>query len=277
MKEYLRSFQTLFPYLQDARFYLTSCIMKVVKHPYEKDFLLLEKFRPLHDQVLIDVGSNRGLAIIAMIMFPHMKNLIIGFEPNSLVFKKLKNNIFIRNNKRIVLYPCGLSNQNEVRPLYLPFYRKWMFDGLASLNFESASKWLVYRLWHFNQNKLKIEQVNCEVRKLDDFGYNPYFIKIDVQGHELQVLKGAENTLAKYRPILLIEAINEQIIQFLSRFDYSFYHFQKGTLFEGTGEINTFCLTEEKYLEITGSTKACNETAKEKYPVPDFENAFLEP
>jgi hypothetical protein len=33
-------------------------------------------------------------------------------------------------------------------------------------------------------------------------------IKIDVEGHELEVLKGAENTIKKYMPTLLIEIFN---------------------------------------------------------------------
>jgi hypothetical protein len=49
--------------------------------------------------------------------------------------------------------------------------------------------------------------VNCE--RLDDIYTGvPSFVKIDVEGHELQVLKGAEETIKKHKPVLLVEIGN---------------------------------------------------------------------
>ena len=265
----------MFPFLQDARFNITACLMKMTGTPHEEDFLALERFKPAPEQVLIDVGADRGLTIISMLIFPHMQNKIIAFEPNTLVFNKLKNNFLIKKSNRVDLHPCGLSDRNDQLPLYIPFYRKWMFDGLASLNYESAKNWLTHRLWMFDQHKLNVKRVNCEVRKLDDFNFNPYFIKIDVQGHELQVLKGSENTIRKYQPIFLIECVNEQIIQFLKKFNYSFFHYNKGEFSVGLGELNTFCMTEKNFYELTSAAKlqwSVNETIqKKKKPIKEYE------
>ena len=250
VKKYLRAIQTIFPFLQNTRFKLTSCLMKITGTPHEEDFYALKKFKPAPDQVLIDVGANRGLTIVSVLLFPHLKNKIIGFEPNPLVFDKLKNNCFISKSNRITLFRCGLSNQNGKLPLYVPFYRRWMFDGLASFNYESAKNWLTYRLWKFNHHKLTIKRICCEVRELDDFNFNPYFIKIDVQDHELQVLQGGKNTIGKHRPIFLIESVNEQIVHFLEQFNYLFFTYHKGRFIKGIGKLNTFCMTEEKYLEL---------------------------
>jgi|GEM_PF-782552 len=255
MKKHLRAIQTLFPFLQDARFNVTSYLIKMTGNPHEEDFFALEKFKPDPEQVLIDVGADRGLTIISMLIFPHMQNKIIAFEPNSLVFNKLKNNFLIKKTNRVDLRLCGLSDRNDQLSLYIPFYRKWMFDGLASLNYESAKNWLTHRLWMFDQQKLNVKRINCEVRKLDDFNFNPYFIKIDVQGHELQVLMGSENTIRKHQPIFLIECVNEQIIQFLKKFNYLFYRYSRGEFSEGLGELNTFCMTEKKFYELTSATK----------------------
>lgn len=236
--------------MQDIRFFVTSCIIKMTKTPCEEDFYVLAKFKPDPDQVLIDVGANRGLAIVSVLLFSHIKNKIIGFEPNTLIFGKLKNNYFAKKSNRITLFRCGLSNNNGELPLYVPFYRKWMFDGLASFDYEAAKNWLTYRLWKFDHHKLSIKRIYCEVRKLDDFNLNPYFIKIDVQGHELQVLQGGENTIRKYLPIFLIECVTEQVGQFLEQYNYLFFYYRKGKLLQGTGKLNTFCITKEKYAEL---------------------------
>ncbi|MGD9558212.1 MAG: FkbM family methyltransferase, partial [Mangrovibacterium sp.] len=157
----------------------------------------------------------------------------------------------------------------------IPFYRKWMFDGLASLNYDSAKNWLTHRLWMFDQQKLSVKKISCEVRKLDDFNFNPYFVKIDVQGHEFQVLQGSENTIRKCQPIFLIECVNEQIIRFLKKFNYSFYRYSRGEFSEGLGELNTFCMTKNKFYELTSPTKSqwkVHEAIPEKEgPIKEYE------
>ena len=54
----------------------------------------------------------------------------------------------------------------------------------------------------FNESK----KVNVRMEKLDNIQIkNIGFIKIDVEGHELEVIKGAKETINKYNPILLVE------------------------------------------------------------------------
>jgi FkbM family methyltransferase len=245
MKKILRSIQTLFPFLHDARFLLKSLKIKAAKVPAEHDFNALQLFKPNPGQVFIDVGANRGETILSMLLFKNFGNKIIGFEPNPLVFEKLKNNYFIRD-KRVLLHNYGLSSTSGEMVLYVPFYRKWMFDGLSSFHYAEAEDWLKTRLWAFDERKLTVKKVNCQVRKLDDFQLNPYFIKIDVQGHELEVLKGAEQTIQTHQPVLLIESISEAIMQYLGPMGYRFYSYNNGQFSEGIGGLNTFCITGDK-------------------------------
>jgi FkbM family methyltransferase len=251
VKKYLRAIQTRLSFLQDTRFRVTSCFMMLTKMPHEEDFYALAKFNPEPDEVLIDVGANRGMTIVSMLLFKNLKNRIIGFEPNLRVFDKLQDNPIIRGNKQISLHMCGLSDYNVKLPLYVPFYGKWMFDGLASLDYRAAKNWLNSdRFWGFDKGKVRVESLNCELKKLDDFGLNPYFIKIDVQGHELQVLKGAEKTIEQYHPILLIECVTKEICEFLNPYGYRFFAYGHGKFQEELGCLNTFCMTTEKYASL---------------------------
>ena len=240
MKDILRAIQTLFPFLHDLRFDLKLWFIKASKNPHENDFKAIRQFKPKKDQVFLDIGSNRGEGIASTLACLNFDNQIIGFEPNQLVFEKLAKHF--RNNSRVSVNNWGLGNKNEELILYVPFYRRWMFDGLSSFKYESAANWLKTRLWRYKEEHLQIRELKCQIRKLDDMKLNPYFIKIDVQGFELEVLKGGEATLKKHQPILLIESIEEDVIDFLKVLNYSFYKFQNGKLTAGLGTLNTFCI-----------------------------------
>ena len=248
MKKVFRSIQTLFPILHDARFSLKMMMIGITKNPHEEDFNALKLFKPKDDQVFIDIGSNRGEAISSMLATSKTAIKIIGFEPNPLIFDKLKSQF--TKYKFVEVHNCGLGDLNNDLTLYIPFYRKWMFDGLSSFKLKEAEDWLETRLWRFDKTKLSIKEVDCQIRKLDDFKLNPYFIKIDVQGFELEALQGGISTIGEYKPILLIESITDEVMKFLGQFGYKFYKFNKGKLTNGIGELNTYCITEEVAADI---------------------------
>lgn len=248
MKKVLRSIQTLFPIFHDTRYTCAFFLMKINKKPHENDFNALKMFRPNNEDVFLDIGSNRGEGILSMLVQTNLNNNIIGFEPNALIFDRLKK--YFSKNNRVLVHNVGLSDKNEELVLYVPFYRKWMFDGLSSFRYEFANDWLKTRLWRYDEKKFKIKTFVCQLQKLDDFNLNPYFIKIDVQGFEKQVLKGGFNTIKTHRPILLIETIDDSAVKFLEQFDYKFYKFINGEIVDGKGRLNTFCITPEKYAAL---------------------------
>ena len=248
MKKIFRSIQTLFPFLHDTRFTLKMKMIGWTKNPHEEDFKALKLFQPKDDEVFVDIGSNRGEAISSMRATSSSHIKIIGFEPNPLIFDKLKKQ-FIKD-PNVEVHNCGLGNSNNKHSLYVPFYRKWMFDGLSSFKFNEAEDWLKTRLWGFDDKKLSIKEVGCEIKQLDDFNIKPYFIKIDVQGYELEALQGSENTITAHHPILLIESITEEVMRYLKEFGYEFYCFCNGKLTKGKGSLNTYCITDKKAQEL---------------------------
>jgi len=242
MKNFFRSIQTFFPSLHDLRFSLKFCRMRVSKTPHENDFNALKLFNFDKDDVLVDVGSNRGEAIASILLAKNLSNKIIGFEPNGLIFEKLEAKF--RKNDRVTVHNFGLGKKEEELKLFVPFYRKWMFDGLSSFNYDDAANWLRTRLWNYQEKKLTVKEVACKTKSMDSLNLKPAFVKIDVQGFELEVLEGGKSTIEKYKPILLIEAISEEVIAFLKPFGYEFYSYANGKLTQGKGKLNTFCIVK---------------------------------
>lgn len=242
MKKYLRALQTYFPWLHDMRFRFKLNNSRRSGKPHEQDFYALKLFDISDEKVFIDVGSNRGEGIQSTLVTMKGKHKIIGFEPNVLVFKKLKS--YFNSNRDVQLYNFGLGSSEQTHPLYVPFYRNWMFDGLSSFKKAEATDWLKNRLSGFKEKRLTIKEVGCKIKTMDSFDFIPGFIKIDVQGFELEVLKGAVKTIENHKPVLLIESISDEVVAFLKPFGYRFYSYENGALKEGKGALNTFCVVE---------------------------------
>lgn len=248
MKKYFRSIQTLFPFLHDLRFYIEFLYLRLTRKPHEEDFEALKLLQAPSDKVFVDIGTNRGESILSMSLMNQSKNPVIGFEPNPFVYKKAIR--AFKERKHVHIHNVGLANKPGNLDLNIPFYRNWMFDGLSSFDYDAAHDWLKNRLWGYKESLLTMKKINCPIHRLDDFNLSPYFIKIDVQGLELQVLKGAEETIRAHRPIILIESISDEIRAYLSGFGYDFYSFQRGGFRRGTGKLNTFCMTTGMFNTI---------------------------
>ena len=106
---------------------------------------------------------------------------IIAFEPNPEVFKMIPESI--------EKYNVGLGDQTETRNLILPD------NGLNLAAHGSVTRY---------GKGVKTFAVN--IKTLDSYNFtNIDFVKIDVEHFELQVCKGAENTLKRCMPTVMFE------------------------------------------------------------------------
>ena len=76
----------------------------------------------------------------------------------------------------------------------------------------------------FSRDEISIKKNEIFTEILDHFELNPFLIKIDVEGFELEILRGSPNTIRKFKPILILE-IQEQknfdlIKKYLNNFNY---------------------------------------------------------
>lgn len=168
---------------------------------------LLHCLRP--EDLFIDVGANVGAYTVLASKVIGART--IAFEPIAQTVEKLKVQIAHNHIDEITEVRCiGLGSDNEV----LRFSKNYDTVNRVVLDHNSCH-----------------EFVEVDVRRLDDqladINTN-FFIKIDVEGFELNVLKGAANLLKSDRLLALIietngsgkgyGVANEDIHHFLSKF-----------------------------------------------------------
>jgi len=203
LKKLLRTVQTRFPGFLDTKFRVMRFYRNTLRIPFENDFNALSLFPEVSGALFLDVGANRGQSTDAILMKrKHIK--IHLFEPNELLCGQLKD--AFGSNENIVINSFGLGDETTEGVLVVPVYKQWLFDGLGSFNEAEAADWLKGRMFFFDERFLTLRKSRCRIKKLDDLGLAPFFIKLDVQGYEYKALKGGEKTITTHEPVLLIES-----------------------------------------------------------------------
>jgi FkbM family methyltransferase len=123
---------------------------------------------------------------------------VFSFEPTADMFSVLAHNCSQLGLANTSVHRTALSDRTGTSAMVIPVRD----DG--SLNHYEAS------LAYGNEGGLDGKTITVETSTLDDFcahhGIGKIdFIKCDVEGHELEVLEGARETLLHHRPTLLIE------------------------------------------------------------------------
>ena len=221
--------------LFSEKFLLEKRLRRAIKKNYEKELLIINNFKDKNKDA-VDVGVYRGIYSYKLSNeFKHVHS----FEPNPLLFPFLKKNLtkIIRN---ISLYNLAASDSNGKINLKIPSRNKSIFKA----NYEELYK-LGAATIH-DENKIKeFDSIKVKKAKLDDILNDKIisFIKIDVEGHEKEVINGSKNIIINNRPTLLVEieerhsnhSVNETI-KFINNLGYNSHHVHQGRL-RSTNEL----------------------------------------
>ncbi len=159
----------------------------------------LEEFiKDLNFNTLLDIGSNKGQFIL--LVENYFKEVDVhSFEPIKEILDKQKK--LFKFKKNIFFYNFGIGEQNENKDFFIT-KRK---DSSSFLKAEIDD----------NSDYKITKKIQIEIKSLDEILKDknliaPILAKIDVQGYELQVLKGANNLLKKIK-YLIVEVSDSEI------------------------------------------------------------------
>ena len=179
------------------KFLLKKRIQRSIKKGYEKELEIINQFTDKSKDA-IDVGVYRG--IYSYKLAQHFK-FVHCFEANPLLYPLLNDNLK-KIIKNINLYNLALSSDNGETILKLPLRSKSFFKKNIEELYELGAASV-----HPNNKFNNFKEVKVKKKKLDSIKFENKigFIKIDVEGHELEVIEGALKTIKENKPVLLVE------------------------------------------------------------------------
>jgi FkbM family methyltransferase len=198
--------------------------------------------------VFIDIGCHEGEFISKFLKNKKIKKFYC-FEPNEFLFKKLITKF--RSNKRIILSNNALGENKAIKKLFLS---KLSYNSSLA-TFNKKSKYLKFKNLilndNVNQTYSKVKQVSFDEyfknKKIDNS-----FLKLDVEGYEYNVLRGAPNKIKDIKYILIEHQFSNQYknsfnkvkdlieknnFRLIKNFYYPLFHYKDMLFFNQTYDI----------------------------------------
>ena len=206
-------------YSSNKKNHTSYSILRKCDFDDKSELKLIKKISNDNSTYLVDCGSNFGFYSLFVASLSK-KNKITSIEASNQIFKDQIENIKLNNFQSVEIFNYAASNTNDL---------------FVELN-ESKNDW-ESSISHSQFNRIgkkKVKTITIDQliqdKKISNFHL---IIKIDVEGHEMNVIKGAYNTIKLYSPLIIIEfskfiVMNdkndyENLDHFLNKYDYHVY------------------------------------------------------
>jgi FkbM family methyltransferase len=180
--------------------------------------LLNMRHRHFGDGVVgLDCGANLGVHTIEWAKALHGRGKVIAFEAQERIYYALAGNIAINNCFNASAIHGALGATDGFLDMPVPNYLQPSSFGSLELRQTAKSEFIGQTIDPSHNQRVRmlcIDSLNLD--RID-------FMKIDVEGMELEVLAGANKSIEKHKPVMLIESIKTDkpaLIQFLHERDY---------------------------------------------------------
>jgi FkbM family methyltransferase len=189
--------------------------------------------------VALDIGANIGIHSVLLSEQVGPKGVVHAFEPQRLIFNMLAGNIALNSIGNVLCHHNAVTD--SAGPIKIPIYDFGKPMSFGSVELGGAQKEDIGQIPI--SDKSDIVTGIC-IDGMDLHQIN--FIKIDVEGMEIKVLKGAEKSINKFRPFILVEYLKSsqnELIDWFNLYNYNIY--------SGIG-ANYLCIPRESGINIIG-------------------------
>ena len=183
---------------------------------------LLKLIKP--GDICWDIGANIGFYTCLLASLVEDDGTVVALEPAARTWGYLHENVSLNQFTNVTVVNKGLGDTQEQRHLH--YSEAGLAEGTASLKYidgRAASE------------RVTIDTIDNLLRELP----TPDFLKIDVEGYQLEVLRGGEHFLKTHAPLLMVElkdvgetnrASFEEIENYIADLGYHLYEIKKYAL-----------------------------------------------
>ncbi len=194
---------------------------------FEKEFEGIKKINFKKVKInFIDVGASDGIAIKYINKIKLLDN-IYAFEPNKVYYKRL---IKLKNDfKNLKVFNFGLSNKKQKHTVFIPYINLFgkLYYMITYTFYDLKDLKHNLKINYIFKKQIKIERVKINLNTYENYRSKIDLVKIDVNGHELNVVKGIVRLIKKNKPAIILEELDniEKIEQFLGKYGYKCYYY----------------------------------------------------
>lgn len=204
--------------------YRNSILCKFIYDSFEEsEILFTRKFLKSGD-CFVDAGANIGLFSLNAASCVGSLGHVYAFEPAPVTFVRLQENVKLNQFDNITLVNAGLSDKNERLQLQVSLSGFDAWNSFASLDCLG------------DKTTVNVPVVTIYDYMLNQGILNVTLLKIDVEGWEMYVLKGATELMkSENAPVLMVEFTEEnafaagfycgEIFDFVRSFGYEWYSY----------------------------------------------------
>lgn len=203
-------------------------------------------------QTVLDIGAHKAGYLYYFQKQVGGEGKVFGFEPQSYLYEYLVKMKRLFNWDNVTIEHLALSDTAGTVQLFIPKNKvsQHSSPGATIVEYEDKSAFG------------KTETVNTET--LDSYcarkNIQPHFLKIDVEGNELRVLRGGINTIKRCRPKMIVEIEARHVGEAQVQETFAFIESQgyNGYILHGLDRVPLQQFSFSKYQDVNNAADYCN-------------------
>ena len=175
--------------LWGVKYYFNNETIGIISHMWTtKECIKFEDFLPKNGDIVFDIGASIGVYTLIYSKLVGKNGKVLAFEPNKHAFDLLVKHMKINASKNIIALNKAVWSKN------------------ATIKMKREDKISLDRVFNKNSNNVYSVKAVTIDNVTKEFSLKKVnLIKIDVEGSEIEVLKGGIETLREFKPKLIVE------------------------------------------------------------------------